>query len=113
MRASLVAAVAAVLAAAGCAGAPSAQVRHHRTSPAPVELTSFQACRRLRADVMRTRDVPDLHVLEDIADHVSDPRLAADARTAVRDIAHTGIAPVAFMLLRDDCARAGVQIPAF
>lgn len=54
---------------------------------------------------------PDLPTLRHIADETTAPRLAADARTAVRDIAHTGIAPVAFALLRSDCAHAGVQIP--
>jgi hypothetical protein len=38
--------------------------------------------------------------------------MAGDARTAVRDIDHTGGAPVAFALLRDDCAHVGVRIPA-
>jgi hypothetical protein len=38
--------------------------------------------------------------------------MAADARTAVRDIDHTGVAPIAVALLRDECARAGVRIPA-
>ena len=38
-------------------------------------------------------------------------RLAGDARTAVRDLGHTGIAPVAMLLLRDDCAHAGVRVP--
>ncbi len=38
--------------------------------------------------------------------------LAIRARTAVRDIGHTGIAPVALTLLRADCAEAGVKIPA-
>ena len=47
------------------------------------------------------------------ADHVTAaPRMAADARTAVRDIDHTGVAPIALALLRDECARAGVRIPA-
>jgi len=39
------------------------------------------------------------------------PGLAADARTAVRDIDHTGVAPLAISLLRDECARASVPIP--
>jgi hypothetical protein len=39
------------------------------------------------------------------------PRLAAYARTAVRAIDHTGIAPIALSLLRDECARDGVPIP--
>ncbi len=51
-------------------------------------------------------------MLRRIADHVSAPRMAAYARTAVRDIDHTGVAPIALALLRDECARAGVRIPA-
>jgi hypothetical protein len=50
-------------------------------------------------------------MLRRIADHVSAPRMAAYARTAVRDIDHTGVAPIALALLRDECARAGVGIP--
>jgi hypothetical protein len=38
--------------------------------------------------------------------------MAAEARNAVRDIDHTGVAPIPIALLRDDCARAGVQIPS-
>ena len=69
-------------------------------------------CERLLADVTRNRGIPDIPTLRHIADHVTVPRLAADARTAVRDIGHTGIAPAALMLLRADCAQAGVKIPA-
>jgi hypothetical protein len=51
-------------------------------------------------------------MLRRIADHVTAPRMAADARTAVRDIDHTGAAVIAVALLRDECTRAGVRIPA-
>jgi hypothetical protein len=111
IRAFLIAVVTAFLPVASCQSGPAAR-RHVRvTHSSTVTLSGFQACERLRADVRRTRGVPDLRVLRDIADHVSDPRLAADARTAVRDIGHTGTAPVAFLLLRDDCAHHGVTIP--
>ena len=50
-------------------------------------------------------------MLRRIADHVSAPRMAAYARTAVRDIDHTGVAPIPLALFRDECARAGVRIP--
>jgi hypothetical protein len=75
-------------------------------------LTRFQACQRLLGDLARHRGVPDIPTLRRIADHVTAPRMAADARTAVRDIDHTGVAPVALSLLRADCAQAGVRIPA-
>jgi hypothetical protein len=101
---------AAMTVAVGCGGAPPA--RHGTTTPAPYTLTSFQACRQLRDDLARNQGVPDIPTLRRIADHVTAPRLAADARTAVRDIDHTGIAPIALSLMRDECARAGVQIPA-
>ena len=115
-------AAAAVALAAGCGGAPQApaQPTPARQSPgrpdasasAPVSLTKLQACQRLRDDLARNRGVPDIPALRRIADHVTAPRMAADARTAVRDIDHTGVAPIALALLRDECARAGVRIPA-
>ena len=80
--------------------------------PRPLSLTKLQACQRLRDDLARNRGVPDIPALRRIADHVTAPRMAADARTAVRDIDHTGVAPIALALLRDECARAGVRIPA-
>lgn len=101
-----------VVLAAGCGGAPKPQAPHDMTASAASTLTSVQACKLLRDDLTRNRGVPDIPALSRIADRVAAPRLAADARTAVRDIAHTGIAPVALSLLRADCAKAGVQIPA-
>ena len=82
------------------------------TASAPLRLTRLQACQQLRDDLARNRGVPDIPALRRIADHVTAPRMAADARTAVRDIDHTGVAPIALALLRDECARAGVRIPA-
>jgi hypothetical protein len=110
MRTLLAAAAAAL--AAGCGGAPHPQAHRHTPASAPVTLTKLQACERLLDDVTRHGGVFDVPALRQIADHVADPRLAAEARTAVRDIGHTGTAPVAFTLLRDDCAQAGVHIPA-
>jgi hypothetical protein len=37
--------------------------------------------------------------------------MASYARTAVRDIDHTGGAAIALALMREACARAGVRIP--
>jgi hypothetical protein len=110
MRAVLVTAVAAAL-AAGC-GAPAPQGDKHDTASASITLTRLQACRQLLDDVTRNRGIPDIPALRRVADHVTAPRLAADARTAVRDIGHTGIAPVALTLLRADCVQVGVHIPA-
>lgn len=98
--------------AAGCGAAPAAPAHQPSTPSASVTVTRFQACRQLLADVSRHRGVPDVAALRRIADHVTDPRMAGDARTAVRDIGHTGVAPVAFTLLRADCQQAGVRIPA-
>ena len=126
MRVLLVTVAAAALLAAGCGGAPQApaQPSPARQSPvrqspafpdatasAPFELTRLQACRELRDDLARNQGLPDIPMLRRIADHVSAPRMAAYARTAVRDIDHTGVAPIALALLRDECARAGVRIP--
>jgi len=111
LRALLVAAVATAL-AAGCGGVPQPPARPDASTPAHVTLTSFQACRQLLADLARNHGVPDITTLRRIADHVTAPRLAADARTAVRDIDHTGAAAIALGLMRDECARAGVPIPA-
>jgi len=106
------AAVLAALAVAGCHDAP-VQVTHggSSTAPALVKVTGHRACEQLLADITRRGGSPDIRTLRQIADHATAPRLAADARTAVRDIDHTGTAPVAFALLRDDCAGAGVRIP--
>jgi hypothetical protein len=78
----------------------------------PVSLTRRQACQQLRDDLARNQGAPDIPMLRRIADHVTAPRMAADARTAVRDIDHTGAAVIAVALLRDECTRAGVRIPA-
>ena len=120
--------VATVVLAAGCGGAPQAPARQaparqspvqqapaspDATASAPFTLTRPQACRQLRDDLARNQGVPDIPALRRIADHVTAaPRMAADARTAVRDIDHTGVAPIALALLRDECHRAGVRIPA-
>ena len=128
MKTLLVAVAVAVVTmlAADCGGAPRAPAGPSsprqsavRQSPAipdatasvPVTLTRRRACRELRDDLARNQGVPDIPTLRRIADHVdAAPRLAADARTAVRDIDHTGVAPIAIALLRDECARAGVRI---
>lgn len=96
----------------GCGGVSQTVAHTHVTASVPVRLTILQACQRLLGDVTRNGGVPDVPALRQIADHATAPRLAADARTAVRDIDHTGTAPVAFSLLRADCAQVGVQIPA-
>jgi hypothetical protein len=80
-------------------------------APALSTLTDVEACLQLRGSLSRNRGVPDIPTLRIIADHVTAPRMAAEARTAVRDIDHTGVAAIPVALLRDDCARAGVQIP--
>jgi hypothetical protein len=120
------AAAAAALLAAGCGADPrvSARPSPARQSPAqqspafpdattsaPFTLGRREACRELRDDLARNRGVPSIPMLRRIADHVSAPRLAAYARTAVRDIDHTGVAPIPLALFRDDCGRAGVRIP--
>ena len=115
-----VAVVLAALAIAGCRGAPAqpahspgtAPAHSPSTAPALAKLSGHRACEQLLADVTRHGGIPDIPTLRQIADRANAPRLAADARTAVRDIDHTGAAPVAFTLLRDDCAQAGVRIPA-
>jgi hypothetical protein len=131
---ALLVAVAAAL-AVGCGGGPrspahqdspvpahqDSPVPAHQGSPAPAQqdsaapalskLSSIDACQQLRGSLTRNRGVPDLLTLRIIADHVTEPRMAAEARSAVRDIDHIGVAPLPIALLRDDCARAGVQIP--
>lgn len=112
MRALLVTTVATALMAAGCGGAPALRGHKHTSATTSVKLTGLRACERLLADITHNHGVPDIPTLRHIADHVTIPRFAADARTAVRDIGHTGTAPVALALLRDDCDHAGVKIPA-
>jgi hypothetical protein len=112
MRAFLVAGLATALMAAGCGAAPPPRADKHSSKPASAKLTGLRACHRLMADVTHNHGVPDISTLRLIADHVTVPRIAADARTAVRDIEHTGVAPVALTLLRSDCAQTGVKIPA-
>ena len=111
MRVLLAAAVATAL-AVGCTATPAAPAHQHTTPSAAVPLTKIQACRQLLADVTRHHGRSAVPGLRHIADHVTDVRMAGDARTAVRDIDHTGGAPVALALLRDDCAHVGVRIPA-
>jgi hypothetical protein len=90
-------------------GSPAAA---HQDSPAPAlsKLTDVEACEQLRGSLSRNQGAPDVLTLRIIADHVTEPRMAAEARTAVRDIDHTGVATLALALLGDRCARAGVQI---
>jgi hypothetical protein len=123
---ALLVAVAATL-AVGCGGDPRSPAHQdspapahqdspapaHQDSPAPAlsKLSNIDACQQLRGSLTRNQGVPDLLTLRIIADHVTAPRMAAEARNAVRDIDHIGVAPVPIALLRDDCARAGVQIP--
>jgi len=126
MKVLLVTAAAVAVLAAGCGGAPRAPAQRSpashspvRQSPAfpdatasaPFSLTRREACRELRDDLARSQGVPDIPMLRRIADHVGAPRMAAYARTAVRDIDHTGVAPIPLALFRDECARAGVRIP--
>lgn len=122
----LLVAVAATL-AVGCGGDPQPPAHQgspapahqdspapaHQDSPAPAlsKLSNVEACQQLRGSLTRNQGVPDLLTLRIIADHATAPRMAAEARNAVRDIDHTGVAPLPIALLRDDCARAGVQIP--
>jgi hypothetical protein len=113
--------------AVGCGGDPRspahqdnpAPTRHdgpppaRQDSPAPAlsTLTGVEACLQLRGSLSRNQGVPDVLTLRVIADHVTVPRMAAEARNAVRDIDHTGAAAIPLALLRDDCARVGVQLP--
>jgi hypothetical protein len=110
MRAVVVTAVATAI-MIGCGG-PAPGPHKYSGSPSAATLTGLQACRQLLTDVTRNGGVPDIPTLRAIADHVTTPRLAADARTAVRDLGHTGVAPLAIALLRADCEQQGVRIPA-
>jgi hypothetical protein len=102
---------AAAMLAAGC-GTAAPQARAHPAAPALTPLTRLQACQRLQADITRNGGTADVPALRYIADRVTTiPDLARDARDAVKDIAHTGIAPIPLALLKDDCARVGVHIP--
>jgi hypothetical protein len=130
---ALLVAVAATL-AVGCGGDPppahqDSPAPAHRASPAPADqdspapahrassapalskLTDVEACLQLRGSLSRNQGAPDILTLRIIADHATAPRMAAEARNAVRDIDHTGVAPLPIALLRDDCARVGVRIP--
>src|SRR5690349_3656779 len=118
----LLVAVAATL-AVGCGGDPRPPAHQgspepaHQDTPAPAhqdsavpalsKLSDVEACLQLRGSFSRNQGVPDLLTLRIIADHVTAPRMAAEARNAVRDIDHIGVAPLPIALLRDDCARVG------
>ena len=116
---ALLAAVATAALAVGCGGDPrppahqasSEPARQDSPAPALNKLTDVEACLQLRGSISRNQGVPDILTLRIIADHVTVPRMAAEARNAVRDIDHIGVAPLPIALLRDDCARAGVRIP--
>jgi hypothetical protein len=114
--------------AVGCGGDPRPPAHQdsptpaHQDTPAPVHqdsptpalstLTRVEACLQLRGSLSRNEGVPDILTLRVIADHVTEPRMAAEARNAVRDIDHTGVAAIPLALLRDDCARIGVRMPS-
>jgi hypothetical protein len=124
LKALLVAAAATL--AVGCSGNPRppaqqdsprpahqgslARGPQHSPAPALSKLTDVEACQQLRGSLSRNRGAPDILTLRIIADHVTVPRMAAEARNAVRDIDHTGVAAIPIALLREDCARAGVRI---
>jgi hypothetical protein len=99
--------------AAGCTATPAPQPHTPQpvSSAASGPLSKPQACQHLLDDIIRHQGIPSIPTLRRIADHVTEPRMAADARAAVKDIGHTGIAPIPLALLRDDCRRAGVRIP--
>src|SRR5260370_18153527 len=111
MKALLVTGIATALMAAGCGGAPAARAHQHLSASAPVKLSRLQACGRLLADVTRNHGIPAIPTLRHIADPFTVPRLAPDARPAVRALVHTAIPPVPLILLRPACAQAGVTIP--
>jgi hypothetical protein len=118
-RKALLVIVAATL-AVGCGGDPRSPAHQdspapaHEDSPAPAlsKITNVEACLQLRGSLSRNRGVPDILTLRIIADHVTAPRMAAEARNAVLDIDHTGVAAIPLALLRDDCARVGVRMPS-
>lgn len=103
-------AAATVVLAAGCGTGTPARAHKHATASAFAVLTRRQACERLRAGLARHGGALDVATLRYVADHAPIPRLAADARMAVRDLEHTGIAPLALVLLQDECAKAGVRL---
>lgn len=112
MKAFLAAAAAGAVLAAGCSSGSAPQARAHPAASTLASLTRRQACQRLRADIARNGGTADVPALRYVADRVTMiPDLARDARDAVKDIAHTGIAPVPLALLKDDCAKAGVDLP--
>ena len=113
MKAFLAAAVTAgTVLAAGCSSGSAPQARAHPVASTLAHLNRLQACQRLQADITRNGGTADVPALRYIADRVTMiPDLARDARDAVKDITHTGIAPVPLALLKDDCAKAGVDIP--
>ena len=88
MRMLLVTATAAA-AAAGCSAVPAAPAHRHIIASASITLTKFQACRQL---------------LDEVTRHPRCPRYPSPQ-------AHR-TAPGAFILLRANCAQAGVRIPA-
>jgi hypothetical protein len=100
--------------AAGCGGSaspPQPDKPDKQAITASVTLTRPQACQRLLADITRNGGSLDLPAIADVADHAADPRLAADARTVYRDLAHNHVSPLGLLLLQDDCAKAGVRLP--
>jgi len=111
LAAGLVAVLAACTTAPAPPSGPAPRPPQQLPSAASGPLSKPQACRHLLADVTRHQGIPSIPALRLIADHVTEPRMAADARNAVKDIGHTGIAPIPLALLRDDCRRAGVRIP--
>jgi hypothetical protein len=112
MRTLLAAGAAAAVLTAGCGAAETGQRPRHTAAPSFVIVSGRQACQRLLADMTRNGGQADIDTLSYIAGHSNVPRMAADARVAVQDLAHTGSAPIALELLRRECAKAGIAIPA-
>jgi hypothetical protein len=100
------AALAAGLALVGCGGSHPAATTYHAA-----RLTTLQACQRLRADILRNGGTPDNPALRYVASHVTDARLAHDAR-AVADTPASNLARgILVGALAYDCRKVSVQIP--
>jgi hypothetical protein len=112
MRTLLAAGAAAAVLTAGCSSADTVQRPRHTASPSFVTVSGRQACQRLLADMSRNGGQADIDTLAFIGGHSTAPRMAAVARLAAQDLAHTGHAAIALEMLRRECAKAGISIPA-
>ena len=99
--------------AAGCADGHAA-TSAHKPAPRYVYLSTLQACRRLRSDIVANGGKPDKPTLDYITLHAADSQIASLARFAAQDVGDTTlIFSPSLARLHYLCNQQGVAIPVY